>query len=102
MFRAVGSAGLLEDVSVAAPVRTCTRGHSKSGGRVGPPAADALASPAVPASLANAPQESESWDCVQPPSTGPIRANAATRPRHGKPDSNTPTPHTRRRNPPQA
>ena len=36
---------------MAAPVRTCTGGHSKSGGRVGPPAADALALLAVPASL---------------------------------------------------
>ena len=32
---------------MAAPVRTCTAGHSKSGGRVGPPAADALALLAV-------------------------------------------------------
>src|SRR6266478_7792645 len=96
MLRAVGSAGLPEDVSVAAPVRTCTDGHSKSGGRVGPPAADALALLAVPASFANDPQESLSWDCVHPPSTGPDRASAAIRPRHGKRNSDTPThaPHT--------
>src|SRR6266404_2423087 len=68
------------------------------GGRVGPPAADALALLAVPASFANDPQESASWDCEQPPSTGPVRASAAIRPRHGKRNSDTPTPHTPHRN----
>src|SRR5215213_101886 len=94
MFRAVGSAGLPEDVSVDAPVRTCTGGHSKSGGRTGPPAADALALLAVPASFASAPKESGNEDDEQPASIGPSSANAVISPRRGKRNSDTPTPRT--------
>src|SRR3954467_13219926 len=100
MLRAVGSAGLLEDVSVAAPVRTCTDGHSKSGGRL--KAADALALPAEAPPRTDAfDHQSGNEDEEQPASIGPSRANAVVRPRHGKRNSDTPTPRTPQRNPPR-
>src|SRR3954451_5478493 len=101
MLRAVGSAGLVGDVSVDAPVRTCTGGHSKSGGRVGPADALALLPSVVPASFANEPQESVSWDAEQPPSTGPIRASAI-RPQREIRYSGTPTHTPPHQNPPLA
>src|SRR3954469_8070335 len=102
MLRAVGSAGFPEDVSVAAPVRTCTGGHSKLAGNVRA-AADALAFPAVaPLRRAADDHQSGNEDDEQPASTGLSRANVMVRPRHGKQNSDTPTPRTPRRNPPQA
>src|ERR1043165_1444238 len=99
MLRAVGSAGLLDDVSVLAPVRTCTGGHSKSGGNAGAPGtADALALPPgmVPASFASDPKESGNEDAEQPASTGLSRANAIARAPAGKPSSDKPTHRTPR------
>src|SRR5579862_8526443 len=111
MLSAVGSAGSPEDVSVAAPVRTWTGGHSKSGGSVGAPgttdAADALALPPgmVPASFASAPKESGNDDDEQSASVRLSNANAAISPRCGKRNSVTPTPrtpHAPHQNPSQA
>src|SRR5205814_1727269 len=95
--RAVGSAGLPEDVSVAAPVRTCTGGHSKSGGNVSAPAADALA--LEPLEVNHDGSDGIDGIAEQPPSSGTARASAVIRPRRGKQNSDTPTPRTPHRNP---
>src|SRR6266853_4569234 len=100
MLRAVGSAGLLEDVSVDAPVRTCTGGHSKSGGSVGAPgAADALA--LEPLEVNHDGSDGIEGIAEQPPSSGIARASAVIRPRRGKRNSDTPTPRTPTPNPPR-
>src|SRR5947207_8213402 len=97
MLRAVGSAGLPEDVSVAAPVRTCTDGHSKSGGRVGPPA-DALALEPLEVNHDGSDGIEIEGIAEQPPSSGTTKASVGIKPRRGKRNSDTPTPP---RNPPR-
>src|SRR5471030_2559110 len=100
MLSAVGSAGLPDDVSVAAPVRTCTGGHSKLGGSDGAPgAADALAFEPLELNHAGIEgmegMEGIEGSAEQPPSSGTARANAVVKPRRGKWNSDKPThaPH---------
>ena len=77
-----------EFVSVAAPCRTCTGGHSKLAGRDG--VADALAS--VPDLLDPNIDENVDDPEEHAPSNGPSMASAAIRLRRKTWNSDTPTP----------
>jgi hypothetical protein len=80
---AVGSAGLAEEVSVEAPVRTCTDGQSKSAGNSVVAATDALALEAGELNHEGMDSEGIEGSAEQPAKAGASKAKAAVRPRHG-------------------
>src|SRR3954463_14167850 len=86
---AVGSAGLADELMVAAPCRTCTSGHSKFNGSASPAAALALV-PLGPNNDENDGIDSE--DDEQSARSEHSRATAAMRPRRAIENSDTPHP----------
>jgi hypothetical protein len=96
-FVALGSPGLEESVSVAAPVRTCTGGHSKLAGKAGAPgAADALAlEPAEvnQSGIAGIDIEGIEGSEEQPARSGINTAEAVHKLPRGNLNPDTPTPH---------
>jgi hypothetical protein len=89
---AVGSAGLLEDDNVEAPVRTCTGGQSKFAGSAGAPAAIAALA-LEPLELNHAGADGIEGSAEQPTSTGISKADAAIALPRRNLDSDTSTPH---------
>jgi hypothetical protein len=85
------SAGLAETDNAAAPERTVTAGHSKLSGTV----ATALLSPAAGALDPNQPETDGSDPDEQPPSAGPRRTSAASKPRRRDHNCGIPLPTER-------